>query len=266
MEDWHLGKTEATKPGIDTPERTNEAQLALETFAPQSATPQAALQTHVRRRGSVTHKFYLEATSAELLRQPGYEHERHLAAVFSSATLSLMKEAAQKIPLKALTSAEGEGLLRALAPAFQVNPLDWLPFQLVMSEGPAWLKVNSTSGACALDPRAIPPPAGSPSQKLLLRLTNFGAKHDQMECSVDLALPANGGPILEGITKRLAQSVAELGAQELRTNVSSHLSEVYDFGQSVSKGVAMGRWAQVVSRIALLGRTAALSHIREYGS
>jgi len=141
MEDWHLGlrSVDTRKSWIATQSASVAAAQCIQNFSLQ--------QEFVVRRGLVSGNHYLESR----LEQP-HDNLRAPNADLSRTIMSMLREAAQRIPLRAMQNEEhGEAVIRNLSVAFieEKRPPYW-PLSYLVKDGPPWLGFDAPTGNIVL--------------------------------------------------------------------------------------------------------------------
>jgi len=263
MEDWHFGAEFTTllgpKPWLEDEFRSNASKRALDGF-------QAELRM-VRTRGQVTGKWHLEPNSEEYRRENAADEA--VARGFSVLVLSVMREAAQAIPLSAFRSNNGCGILSALVTACAEDTgAVYTPTTFKLISGPAWLRVDAVTGDMVLVGEELPATfAAGEGVSFIVHLGNFCSggplPSDQITFRVDPHAEENGGPAIAALTVSIAERAQSLRPQSLRDAVQERLRTVYDFDPA-HRGcldATFGVWARSMAEAASAARTASLCHV-----
>merc|ERR1712008_36994 len=268
MEDWHLGRRSlvAGMPWIDTPQRTAASDASVQAFA--------KLQEHVQRRGLVSGMHYLEAITDRYKRKDITKVAG--AAGFARLVKTVLRDAAQRIPLAALRSEQnnrrtGWSILRQLADGFlsdEVHPEaggPFMPLKLVVTEPLEWLRVHAGTGEVSLVEEKLPQVSEDRKTiSLQLELMNLlPGKSDRMNCNISLDEPEIVGGNIWPLTNKIITRCQRLEDPVLQELVMDRLSCIYDFKSETGIETTFGRWLQSIWEVVVASRSASVGQVLE---
>jgi len=267
MEDWHLGRRAPGMPWVDTPQRTAASDAAVQAFA--------KLQDHVQRRGQFSGMHYLEPITDRFKRKDITRVAG--AAGFGRLVKAVLREAAQRVPLAALISEQGNErdgwtILRMLADGFsndEVHPDaggPFMPLQMIVSEPLAWLSVHAGTGEVSVIEDKVPQATDDKKQvSLKLELTSMiPGKSDRMECDIGLDEPEIVGGNIWPVTSKIITKCQRLEDNPvLQEIVMDRLSCIYDFAGGTGIETTFGRWLQSIWEVGVATRAVSVSQVLE---
>merc|ERR1712032_1088910 len=217
---------------------------------------------------------YLEATTDRYKRKDITKVAG--AAGFARAVKTVLREAAQRIPLAALRSEqtskrEGWSILRMLADGFlgdDVHPEaggPFMPLQLVAREPLDWLCVHRGTGEASLVEEKVPQVTeDTKTISLKLELTNMiPGKSDRMECNISLDEPEIVGGNIWSLTTKVVTRCQRLEDPVLKEVAIERLSCIFDFQSETGIETTFGRWLQSIWEVGVATRTCSVSQVLE---
>jgi len=264
MEDWHLGKIpEAGKDHLANHTRDAMAIKVVQAFQDISG--------HVRKRGLVTRRYYLEPSNGPSNPRPGMEVEAALRDA-AKGIHRIIEQAAQHLPLLGLRDKKGAGTIAAvgavLARRMPANNQEefsgghgpYTPNRYRLAGAPPWLSVWPHTGDVNVNNDDVPALLQKKAMPMQLVISTPGMAEETVKISIDPVAKPNGGGAFEPLTRDVVKILQGM-APKYRTLLEARLAPIYDFSAKQCRPAHVNAWVKAVCDIELMLRVGAAAHV-----